>query len=160
MPNVRKGLLNQKKKAKKELEATDVDLYQVAFDATADEHAQATLAMPADWDGGTITAVPYWTTATGDGGAAETVCWALQGRSYGNDEAVDQAWGTAQTSTDTWIADLDVHVGPATAAITLAGTPAASELVQLRVFRDVSGDDLAADAQFIGAMVFYTRSLA
>ena len=145
---------------KTEYGTQDVDLYQMAFDTTADEHAQTTLAMPADWGAGTITAVPYWTTATGDGGAAETVCWAVQGRAYANDDPIDAAWGTAQTSTDTWIADLDVHMGPATAAITLAGTPAALQLVQLRLFRDVSGDDLAADAQFLGLMVTYTRALS
>ena len=144
--------------AKTEYGTNDVDLYQLAFDKDSDEFAQATIAMPSDWDGGTVTATFYWTTASGDGGSSETVQWACQGRSYANDEAIDQAWGTAQSVSDTWIADLDLHVTSATSAITIGGTPAASELVQFRVYRDVSEDDLGADTQLLGVMIAYSRS--
>jgi hypothetical protein len=141
---------------KTEYGTNDVDVYSLDFDNNADEYAQWSVVMPSDWDAGTVTAVPFW-TCTG-AGAEQTVCFGLQGRSYGNDDALDQAWGTAQTSSDTWIADGDVHKGPATSAITLAGTPAAGELVQFRLFRDVSEDTLGVDAQFLAWVVTFTRA--
>lgn len=139
-----------------ELATNKINLYVMDFDKDADEHAEWTVVMPSDWDGGTVTAVFYW-TCTG-GGGSETVEWNLQGRSFANDEALDQAWGTEQPIVDTWIADNDLHVSGATPAITLAGTPAASELVQFRAYRDVSGDDLGADARLIAVRITFTRS--
>jgi len=144
--------------SKKEYGTNDVDLYVLAFDKDNDEYAQWTVAMPSDWDGGTVTAEFYWTYDTGS--AAEVVVWGIQGRSYGDDEAVDQAWGTAQTVSDAAIAAGDVHVSAATSAVTLAGTPAAGELVQFRVFRDANSasDTLAGDALLLGVMITFTRS--
>jgi len=139
-----------------EFETNDVDVYVMPFDKDADEHAQWSLVMPTDWDGGTLTARFYWTTASGS--AAETVEWAIQGRSYADDDALDQAWGTKQSVNDTWIADGDVHITSISSAITLAGGPAASELVQFRVYRDVSEDNLGGDALLLGALLVYTRS--
>ncbi len=136
-----------------EFATNHVDLYTLDFDTAADEYAEWMIAMPSDWDGSTVTATPYW-TCTG-GGSAQTVCWAVQGRSLGNDDAIDQAWGTPQTSTDTWIADGDVHIGPATSAITLAGTPAAGELVAFRVYRDVSADNLGVDARLLAVRIVF-----
>jgi len=131
-------------------------VYVLAFDKDADEFAQWTVAMPSDWDGGTVTAVFYWTYA--DGSATETVEFACQGNSYANDEAIDLSWGTKQEVNDAAIAAGDVHISAATSAITLAGTPAAGELVQFRVYRDISEDDLAGDALLLGVMVTFTRS--
>lgn len=84
----------------------------------------------------------------------------MQGRSYANDDAIDQAWGTAQTVTDALLAEDDMQYSAETAAITLAGTPAAGEFVQFRVYRDADHveDTLDADAKLLGVKVYYTRS--
>ena len=141
---------------KTEFIGNDQDLWVLAFDQDADEFAQWTVVMPDDWDGSTVNAVFYWTA---DGGAgAETVEWNLQGRSYGDDEAIDQAWGVSVAVSDTWLADGDVHITAETASITLAGTPAADELVQFRAWRDVSGDDLGADALLLSIKVIFGRT--
>ena len=134
----------------------DVDMYHLDFDQTSDEFAQWTVVMPNDWDASTITAVFYWTAASGAG----DVVWGMQGRSYGDDEAIDQAWGAAQTVTDTLLLANDVHITAATGSITLAGTPAASELVQFRCYRDAdSGSDtLTADARLIAIRITFTRT--
>jgi hypothetical protein len=126
------------------------------FDKDTDEFCQWTVWMPNNWDGGTITAAFMWTAASGTG----DVIWGLQGRSHGNDDAIDQAWGTAQTVTDSLITVGDVHITSATSAITLAGTPAAGELIQFRAYRDANagGDTLGVDARLIGAKVYYTKS--
>jgi len=114
--------------------------------------------MPSDWDGGTVTAVIYWTYGAG-GSATETVEIEVSGRSYADDEAIDQDIRTgAQACTDAAIAIGDVHISAASSAITLNGSPAASELVQFMAMRDVSGDDLATDLLLLGIMITYTRS--
>lgn len=144
--------------AKKEYTTNDQDLYNLSFADGSDTFAQATVAMPSDWDAGTVTAAFYWSkdgTGTGD------VVWGCQGRSYGDNEAIDQAWGTPQTVTDSATATDDaVFISSATGAITLSGTPAASELVQFRVFRDgdAGGDTFAAAALLLGVMITFTRT--
>ena len=85
--------------AKSELATNDINIYTLDFDATTQEYAEVSLAMPSEWDGGTVTAVFYWThpsTTTNFG-----VVWNLAGRSYANDDALDQALGTAQQIADT-----------------------------------------------------------
>ena len=128
----------------------------MAFDKDADEYAQWTIAMPSDWNGGTVTAKIYWTFQTGS--ASETVNFNIAGRSYGDDEALDQAMGTGQACSDTALAASDVHISAASSAITLAGTPAASELVIFTAFRDISEDNLAGDCELLGIMITFGRS--
>lgn len=146
--------------AKVEIGGTNkVDMYVMAYDKDADEYGQWTKVMPDDWDGGTVTAKVHWTCGAG-GGAAETVSWDISGRSYGDSDAIDQAVGAAITVNDTWLADKDVHITAASTAITLAGTPAAGELVQWQVMRDISDDNLAVDAQLLALHITYTRAFA
>ncbi len=137
---------------KTEYVTNDVDLYEIAFDGTTDEFAQWSVLMPGDWDGGSVTATFYWTAAAGSG----TVIWYLQGRSYGDNEALDQAWGTEQIATDTIQTVAYMHISPVTPAITLAGTPAAGEWVQFRAYRDASVDTSTNDAELLGVKVVYT----
>lgn len=129
----------------------DVDYKVLDFDKDTDESAFVVFAMPDSWNGSTITFIPYWTAASGSG----TVCFALSGRAFANDDAIDQAYGTPQTSTDTLITAGDVHIGPASAAITLAGTLAGGQLVQLKITRDVSEDTLGVDARLMAIKIEY-----
>jgi len=142
--------------AQTEHATNDVDLKSLDFDQTTEEYAQWSFWMPDDWDGGTITAKFAWTAAAGSG----DVIWALQGRSYADDDAIDQAWGTAQTVTDTLTATGYICYTSETGAITLAGTPAAGEFVQFRVYRDADdgSDTLDADAKLLSVKVYYTRN--
>jgi len=140
--------------AKTELGTNDVDIQTLDFDTSSDEFAQFALQMPGNWNAGTITFIPHWTASAGTG----TVAWALAGRSYANDAALDQATGTEQTSVDTLIATSDLHIGPASSAITIAGTPAANEYVHFKVFRDVSADTLGEDAKLLGIQIIYTST--
>jgi len=128
------------------------------FDDTTDEYVQWAIPMPDDWDGSTITATFYWSATAGTASAAETVIWAIQGVGLANDDALDTAFGTPQTVSDTWIADEDLHVSSATNAVTIAGSPTAGELVVFRVYRDVSADDMVGDAQLISVNITYGLS--
>lgn len=140
--------------AQVEYGTNDVDMVVLDFDQTTDEYAQFQYWMPNTWDAGTVTAQFIWTAAAGSG----DVIWGLQGRSYADDDAIDQAWGTPQTITDTLLAVGDIHVSAATPAITLAGTPAAGQFVQFRVYRDADADDLTADARLKGIKFTYVNA--
>lgn len=129
----------------------DVDYKTLDFDTTTVESAFTLFQMPNNWDGGTITFKPVWTAASGSG----TVCFGLKGRAFADDDAIDQAYGTEQTSTDTLITAGDVHIGPESSAITLAGTPAGGQLVQLKITRQTGSDTLGVDARLIGIRILY-----
>lgn len=128
------------------------------FDASADEFAQFSVRMPKGWDEGTVTFVPVWshpaTTTNFD------VVWGLQGLAVSNDGALDTAFGTAQTSTDTGGTTNDIYIGPVSSAITIAGTPAVEDVVIFQVYRDADnvGDTLAVDARLHGVTVYYTTT--
>lgn len=124
------------------------------FDTTTQEFAQFTVAFPKGWNEGTVTFIPYWTAASGSGG----VTWGLAGVAISDDDVIDAAFGTAQTSADTLIATTDVHVGPESSAITIAGTPAVGDICYFQVNRTVAdaNDTLAADARLIGIKLIYT----
>ena len=111
--------------------------------------------MPGDWDGGTVTAVFYWMSASGLTGS---VVWGLQGRAYANGDPIDAAFGPPQEVTQANAGNEDVNQSGATPAITVAGSPAAGRHVQWRAYRLGSGaDDLAATAQFLEARVSFGR---
>jgi hypothetical protein len=124
------------------------------FDTTTQEFAQFTVAFPKGWNEGTVTFIPYWTAASGSGG----VVWGLAGVALSNDDVIDTAFGTAVTSSDTLIATTDIHVGPESAAITIAGTPAVDDICYFQVNRTVAdgGDTLGVDARLIGIKLLYT----
>jgi hypothetical protein len=109
------------------------NLYEVVFSRSENEYAQATIIWP---DGAsTFTARVYWRATEGSG----DVRWSLRARCYAHDEAIDQAWGTAQSVTDTLTAAGRVLISPATAAITPAGTVSGGSLCQLELERDHTG---------------------
>ena len=132
------------------------NLQVLAFDQTTQEYAQFDVVPPRKWNNGTITVVPYWTAQSGSG----TVRWAINGGMYRNDDALTVAFGTAQNSDDTLIATNDLHIGPETSAITLAGTGADGNLITLQISRDPANDTLSADALLIGISVRFTTDAA
>ncbi len=124
------------------------------FDTTTQEFAGFSLPMPKSWNEGTVTFRALWTAASGSGGVA----WALQGLACSDDDAIDQAYGTEQVVTDTLITAGDVHRTSESSAITIAGSPAASDLVFFRVKRVPSNgsDTLGVDARLIGVELYLT----
>lgn len=126
-----------------------VNYATVDFDKDTDEYAHFGIMSPVYWNAGTVTAEFFWTAESGSG----TVAWTIQGMSFANDDALDQAYGTAVSVTDTLITAGDVHVSSATSAITIGGNPAAGDWLQFRVYRDVSEDTLTADARLLGVRI-------
>lgn len=134
-----------------------VNYITIDFDQTTQEFAEFTIAMPSDWDAGTITA-QFWWTATGT--STNSVVWALEGRSLGDSETIDQSQTGAQQVADAHTATASqAQLTAATPAITLTGANA-SDLCFFRVKRVPAdgSDTLAADAQLIGVVINYTRA--
>lgn len=126
------------------------------FDATTQEFAQFDVRMPKSWNEGTVTFFPVWShaaTTTNFG-----VVWALDAVAVSDDDALDVAFGTEQTSTDTGGTTSDLYQGPESSAITIAGTPQANDYVMFRVKRNPSAasDTMAVDARLHGVVLIYT----
>ena len=141
-------------------ETTTNDLMLVTkdFDASTSEGAQFSIRFPKGWNLGTVTAIPYWShpsTTTNFG-----VVWAVQAVAIGDDDALDAAFGTEQTSADTGGTTDDLYIGPETSAITIGGTPALGDLVVFQVKRNVSdgSDTMAVDARLHGILILYTAT--
>lgn len=130
------------------------------FDATTQEFAQFEIAMPKSWNLGTLTFQPVWShgsTTTNFG-----VVWALQAVATSDDDTLDVAFGTEQTSTDTGGTTNDRYIGPESSAITVSGSPAAGDVVQFQIKRNPSdgSDTLAIDARLHGVKVYFTTNAA
>ena len=140
----------------RELATNRQNFDELLFDAASNEFAQALTILPNNYNNGTITSRFYWTASTGSG----DVVWGVQGRAFANDDALDSAFGTAQTVTDSLLTINDMHVSDATAAVTFAGTPAANTPIQLQIYRDAAagGDTMANDARLLGVEIIYTTA--
>ena len=137
-----------------ELATNDIMLENLAFDTATEEAVGFWIAFPLGWDAGTIKIKPVWTAASGSG----TVKWDFSARAYADSDAIDQALGSEQNSTDTLITANDAHIGPTTSVLTIAGTPADGEPIYLQVARDVATDTLGVDALLIGFHIEYART--
>jgi len=137
----------------RETTTNDQNFDELLFDPGTDEFAQALTILPNNYNNSTITARFYWTAASGSG----AVVWAIQGLAYADDDALDTAFGTAQTVTDTLLAADDMHISAATSAVTIGGTPAANRPIQFQVYRDADagGDTLATDARLLGVEIVF-----
>ncbi|MBA1141764.1 DUF2793 domain-containing protein [Mesorhizobium neociceri] len=130
------------------------------FDTSTQEFAQFDIAMPKGWDNGTVTFVAYWShaaTTTNFG-----VAWGLDAVAVSDDDTLDVAFGTAGVVTDTGGTTNDLYVSSESSAITIAGTPATSDLVQFRIHRDPANgsDTMAIDARLHGCKLLFTLSAA
>ena len=136
----------------------DVMVAGYAFDAATTQYVDLAVPMPKRYNGGTITATFYWTTAatagTGD------VVWECAAKFERNDDAIDAAFGTGVSVTDSFLADGDLHITSATAAITPGGTAADGAILRLLVYRDIgdAADTYTQDAVLTHVAITYTAA--
>lgn len=129
----------------------------LAFDGATQENACFDLVMPSAWDRGTIKAKFYWTPANGCS-QGDKVDWGIQAVATGNDDDLDADQGTAVEVMDEVMADVDhdLHISGATGEVTVGGTPALSDLVHFKVYRDaddVTNDTMTEDAFLLGVVI-------
>ena len=135
------------------------DMPVLDFSSTVAEFAQFSVAMPNNWDEGTISFQGFWTVASTSGLTAG-IALGLQGVAVSNDDTIDVAYGTAALVTDTAISIEDMHVTSESTGITIAGTPAAGDLSFFRVQRASSdaADTMTPDMRLMGVKLFYNSS--
>lgn len=128
----------------------------VDFNKDTDAFAQFWIPMPKGWDEGTVTAQFVWASASGTG----NVIWSIQAVAISDDDLLDPAFGTAVSVTDGVTAASDLMQSAFTSAITIAGTPAAEDMVLFQVSRDADNvsDTLSADARLLAVRVKFTRN--
>lgn len=134
--------------------ANKPDIQTLDFDSSSQEFAQFAILMPKRWDRGTVTFAPVWSHAAA---ATFGVVWELQVVAVSNDDTIAAAYGTAVGSTDTGGTTNDVYVGPESAAITVAGSPAAGDVVFFRLARAPANgsDTLNVDARLHGIELYF-----
>ncbi len=142
-----------------------LDLLHYDFDGGAtDEYIFANIKFPPSWDLSTIKLKFHWAGASGCS-QADIVTWGADAVVLGNDDNIDgTAHGTSVTVDDAITAGLDgdILVSGATGALTIAGTPALGDIINLRVYRDADGsegsDDMTEDAYLFGVTIQYKRT--
>ena len=134
------------------------DVQTLNFHQSTQQHAQFAIPLPKRWNRGTITARFRWShaaTTTNFG-----VVWGIQAVAVGDDEAINQAYGTAVEVTDTGGTANRLYVTSETAAFTVANTPADGDTVFFRVYRKAAdaADTLAIVARLHGVDLFVTTN--
>ena len=134
------------------------DVQTLNFNQSTQQHCQFAIPLPKRWNRGTITARFRWShaaTTTNFG-----VMWAIQAVAVGDNEAINQAYGTAVTVTDTGGTTNRLFVSDETAAFTVAGTPADGDTIFFRVYRKAAdaADNLNLAARLHGVDLFVTTN--
>lgn len=128
------------------------------FDPATAEYAQIAIPMPKSWDEGTVTAQFIASSASGTGG----VVFGLRAVAVSPGDSHDAAFGTGQTATvNIGLAD-SPYASAETAAVTIAGSPAAGDVVWFEFYRDPANgsDTLATDARLEFVNIFYNVNAA
>ena len=129
------------------------------FDKDSDEFAQFAVAFPKSWNEGTVTFQAFFTADSTDTG---TTAWGLSGVAIADNDSCNTAFGTQVVATAKAHSGTanDLDVAAESGAVTIAGSPSTDEQVFFQISRDVSADDLNADAKLLGIKLFFTTDAA
>jgi hypothetical protein len=135
------------------------ELKTLDFDKSSDEFAQFAVAFPKSWNEGTVTFQAFFTAASTNTG---TTAFVLQGVALADNGDLNTAFGTAVGPTAKAMSGTsnDLAVTAESGAVTIAGSPSTDEYVFFQISRDVSADDLDADAKLLGIKLFFTTDAA
>ena len=129
------------------------------FDKDSDEFAQFSVAFPKSWNEGTVTFQAFFTADSTNTG---TTAWGLSGVAIADDDSINTAFGTQVVATAKAMSGTanDLAVANESGAVTIAGSPSVDEEVFFQISRDVSADNLTADAKLLGIKLFFTTDAA
>jgi hypothetical protein len=130
----------------------------IDFDSVSQEYADWSFVLPSDYDGGTMVARFIW--KENSGATAHDVVWGIRGICYADDDAFDQAQGTAEEVVASAGNAADVYFSGDTDPITWAGSPEGGQLIHITVYRDPTNtsDTLDTDARLLAVQLDYTRT--
>lgn len=140
-----------------EMTTNKVNIGAISFVQAAQTYTEWEVPMPLDYNGGTVSAQFFWTA---NSTSTNAVVWSLEAGAFPNGTALDTAYGSAQTVTQSNTSTAyKLNQSSATSAITIAGSPAAGVFTQFRASRvGTNGSDLlGAPALLLGVKVTYTR---
>lgn len=132
------------------------DINYLAFDTSADEHAQWEVVLPKSWNGGTLSFIPVWTV---NAAVSTGVAIALQAVGTADNETQDVVYGTPVVVTDDAQGTAEERlIGGESGAVTLGGTLTYPSAQTFDVFRDTSdgNDDMTQDMWLEGIVLLYT----
>jgi hypothetical protein len=141
-----------------ELSGNKVMVPTLDFDSATNEYCQFNIGMPKSWnEAATFSFIPVW--LHGATTVNFNVQWKMRLLALRNDDAMDAAFGTAQSSTDTGGTTNDLYTGPESSVITPSGTLAQNNIILAEFFRETSGvsGNMAIDAKLFGVFVFFWR---
>ncbi len=133
------------------------DFFVLPFDSSSDERAFANFAWPASWGAGTIRFRFFGFVKSGVGSAGQTVVFDLKAICFSNDDALDTNFTAGQNTSITLTTQEDMQISAWSSAITIANTPAAGDMMNIILTRDVSEDTLSGDFQLIGIQIEYQQ---
>lgn len=135
-----------------ETTANDNMLVSKDFDTTTPEFVNFRIPFPKSSDESKgFTAQFGWYGGT----AAGHVVWGIAGVARSDHDALDAAFGTAVTITDSLTSTSVLHISTETATLTPAGTWAEGDEVEFTVFRDASADTNGGDAKLLWVRLFH-----
>lgn len=140
--------------------AGSTELDYLAFDASTLEDATFNVAMPKNWNEGSVSYQVYWMHPATTTNFA--VMWSAYVKAYSNDDAIDGAsYTTIDDKVDTGGTTNDLYISDESAS-TAVGTAAENDLLNFIIRRNASNgsDTLAVDAYLIGVKIFYTTNAA
>ena len=143
-----------------ETTAVRPELKVLDFDASTNEYAQFSVAMPKSWNLGTVTYQVFWSPSNTN---TDTCIFALQGLSCTEGDTADAVFGTAVEVEDDGIGTVeDVQMSAVSGAVTIAGSPADNDYTFFQLFRNAADgdDDFTGDARVMGIKLFYTTDAA
>jgi hypothetical protein len=143
-----------------ETTAVRPELKVLDFDASTNEYAQFSIAMPKSWNLGTVTYQVFWSPSNTN---TDGCIFALQGVSCTEGDTADVVFGTAVEVEDDGIGTIeDVQMTAESGAVTIAGSPADNDYTFFQLFRNAADvdDDFTGDARVMGIKLFYTTDEA
>lgn len=126
------------------------------FDASTDEHLVTAFIVPNNYFDTPVLEVYYKCTSATSG----TLSMTCQVHAISDSDSTDldaDAYAAANNATQT-VPGTAGHINILSISLTTDDSMAPGDFVTLMIFRDVSGDSVSADVEFIGARFLYNDS--
>ena len=134
--------------------------YPYTAGTTSESRAVVNWVPPKNWNNGTIKVKIYATFQDGSSTFTGNFTFKVSAVAISNDDSMNASFGTAVSVTDACSVANDLHISPISGAITVGGSPADADFVQIKVARvDSSSNPMNAGSvvEFLGMVVQYTQ---
>jgi len=146
----------------REFGSNNQNIEVMEFDDVADASAYVTFRMPQNWNLGTVTVQYHWFREDDEATPeSKTISFDFSAVSISNFVVLGSvSYGTPVTLADTSdsaSAQEKLNISAFSTAITIQGTPADGDLINLRITDDVSDSTTSGSTYFVGLVIEYTK---